>query len=35
VQPRQPGGQLLTPEERAKLIAELNALAGRPPPAAQ
>jgi hypothetical protein len=30
VPPRQPGGQLLTPEERAKLIAELNALAGRP-----
>jgi hypothetical protein len=30
VAPRQPEGQLLTPEERAKLIAELNALAGRP-----
>lgn len=29
VAPKQPGGQLLTPEERAKLIAELNALAGR------
>jgi hypothetical protein len=29
VPPRQPEGQLLTPEERAKLIAELNALAGR------
>jgi hypothetical protein len=28
--PRQPTAQLLTPEERAKLIAELNALAGRP-----
>jgi hypothetical protein len=31
VPPRQPEGQLLTPEERAKLIAELNALAGRKP----
>jgi hypothetical protein len=31
VAPRQPEGQLLTPEERAKLIAELNALAGRNP----
>jgi hypothetical protein len=30
VQPPQPTAQLLTPEERAKLIAELNALAGRP-----
>lgn len=28
-QPRQPQGKLLTPEERAKLIEELNALAGR------
>jgi hypothetical protein len=30
VQPVQPTAQLLSPEERAKLIAELNALAGRP-----
>lgn len=29
VAPQEPGGKLLTPEERAKLIAELNALAGR------
>ena len=30
VPPREPSGQLLSAEERAKLIAELNALAGRP-----
>jgi hypothetical protein len=30
VAPPQPTAQLLSPEERAKLIAELNALAGRP-----
>ena len=30
VPPAQPSAQLLTAEERAKLIAELNALAGRP-----
>jgi hypothetical protein len=29
-QPNQPQSKLLTPEERAKLIEELNALAGRP-----
>jgi hypothetical protein len=29
IPPRQPDGKLLTPEERAKLIAELNALATR------
>jgi hypothetical protein len=28
--PKQPQSKLLTPEERAKLIEELNALAGRP-----
>jgi hypothetical protein len=30
VPPRQPTAQLLSAEERARLIAELNALAGRP-----
>lgn len=30
IAPKQPQSKLLTPEERAKLIEELNALAGRP-----
>jgi hypothetical protein len=30
IAPKRPQSQLLTPEERAKLIEELNALAGRP-----